>query len=211
MEEEISIMCSVKQVLNLVLKSSNTLAVFDFDYTLTRSCSNSSIGVFSNYLPSKYCKKKKILDYYTEKANSKILYYLIWKLKLKLLSNYYSKDLLNRIDYRKEFILNDDMIDLLLKFKKKNIDILIYSSGIHNIIVNVLKTYNISTENINILANKIDVETKKIETKIVTPKKKRLINEKYDNIYMFGDKEDDLKVFKSGVKILIKEDKLKVM
>ena len=74
----------------ILFDKKNTIVIFDFDYTITTSNSETSIGVFTNYLPIKYKKKKKILDNLTLKAKSKISYYILWKYKLKLLYKYYS-------------------------------------------------------------------------------------------------------------------------
>lgn len=179
--------------------------IFDFDYTLTAKNSNSSIGVFSNYLPKTYYRKKRFLDFLTTIAFSKWFYKIIWQLKLKLLSSYFEKDLINKIDIANEFKPNKITIDILNNAIKNNIEILIYSSGIEEIILKFLEVNSINKDSIRIIANKLNhVDL----SKIITPKKEKLSFKKKGYIILIGDKKDDLKIVNNATKILLKDDKL---
>ncbi len=193
------------EILKDISKGKVSKIIFDFDYTLTSKDSNSSIGVFNNYLPKAYYRKKKFLDFLTFIAFSKYSYKIIWKLKLKLLSLYFKKDLINNIDIANEFKPNAIVIDILSNAIKNNIDVLIYSSGIEEIILKFLEINSIDKNNIRIIANKLNNVNL---SKIITPKKDKLCFKQEENIILIGDKRDDLKIVDKAIKILIKNDKL---
>ena len=193
----------------ILFDKKNTIVIFDFDYTITTSNSETSIGVFTNYLPIKYKKKKKILDNLTLKAKSKISYYILWKYKLKLLSKYYSKELLNQIPYKKSFKLNKNIKKLIIELAKNDIPTIIYSSGMYDVIKSVLEENKIFFNNIKIISNLIDLKTKKISKNIITPKKAKLKNINYKNIFVFGDKMNDLKIIKNATNILVTDNEFK--
>ena len=50
-------MNNITNKLEQLLADNNVVAVIDFDYTITTKNSNSSIGVFTNYLSKKYQEK----------------------------------------------------------------------------------------------------------------------------------------------------------
>lgn len=179
--------------------------IFDFDYTLTSKNSNSSIGVFSNYLPKTYYRKKRFLDFLTTIAFSKWFYKIIWKLKLKLLSLYFEKDLINKIDIVSEFKPNKIIIDILKNAVENNIDVLIYSSGLEEIILKFLEINSINKNSVRIIANKLNHAD---SSKIITPKKEKLSFKQERNIILIGDKKDDLKIVNNATKILLKNDEL---
>ena len=182
----------------------NSIVIFDFDYTITTLDSETSIGVFTKYLPVKYKIKKKKLDLLTKKAKSKILYYIIWKRKLKLLLKYYDENILNSINYLKEFKINSSIKKIIMNLNKNKIPIIIYSSGITEVIQNVLIKNEIYSDNIKIIANSMNNSTK-----IITPKKRKIRNINYKNIYVFGDKIDDLKIINNSMNILVTSNKMK--
>lgn len=195
--------------INLIIKNKG-IAVFDFDWTITTQESNSSIGVFTNYLPKSYINKKKVLDYFTNKAKGYIFYKIIWYMKLHLLSRYYDKTLVESIDYVNEFKLNDKCIKIIDKFRKNNIHIIIYSSGMYEIIRKVLSTYNIDLNGIDIISNDINYETKIIKKNIISPKKDKLdLNNNY--VILFGDKNDDLMIANNSIKVLVRNNKFEVL
>ncbi len=179
--------------------------IFDFDYTLTTHDSNSSIGVFSNYLPSSYYNRKKFLDFLTNIAMTSTFYKFVWRKKLKLLHKYYNQEILNIIDFKKEFKPNKVIISLLKYAVKSNMDVVIYSSGIEEIIKKFLNINNIDSKNIKIISNKIN-NTDFI--KIITPKKEKLNYDANTSILLIGDKIEDLKVVKNAMKILISDEKI---
>lgn len=176
--------------LNKLLKHSRMRLIIDFDYTITTNDSNSSIGVFSNYLPSQYVTKKKKLDFLTKMIKLRIAYKHIWKAKLKLLKKYNAENVLESIDYQHEFKINYSVVELIKIFVKNNCKIIIYSSGIKEIILRVLRFYNLKNSNIEIIANSLNCKS------IITPYKKRLHFD--ENILLIGDKKHDLNVNKSN-------------
>lgn len=197
-------------VLEEIKNNKCSYAIFDFDYTLTLSNSNSSIGVFSNYLPNSYKNKKMKIDFITDHVSNKHIIKLMWWLKLKLLSKYYSKEVLNKIRYKEEFYLNKKTINILKKLKDRNVNIIIYSSGLKEIILNVLKLNNIDIKNVKIFANDIDIKTKKINSNIITPNKEKLSDIKYSYSVLFGDKKEDLKILKDALKFKVNDEKIEL-
>ena len=135
---------SIKRKIENLTNKKSTIVVCDFDYTMTTKDSNSSIAVFSNYLPERYRKRKKKIDCLVKIMKNETAYRFLWKLKLKLLKKYDGKNILDKIDYRKEFSMNNKMIDIIKLFNKKGVPIIIYSSGIQEIIVNIFNTYSIN-------------------------------------------------------------------
>ena len=79
---------TIKEILNIADQNKIKMFIFDFDYTLIKSFSSTSIGVFNKLINSNYYNKKNILDYITKHFQNKQIYKYIWKLKLKLLSKY---------------------------------------------------------------------------------------------------------------------------
>ena len=78
------------------------------------------------------------------------------------------------------------------------------------IIINVLKLNNIDIKRLNIIANDIDISTKRIKSKIITPKNKRLNNSKYSYVILFGDKNEDLKVVKNATKFKVNDNRIEL-
>lgn len=195
----------------LMSNSNNSIAIFDFDYTLTLSNSNSSIGVFTNYLPNQYKIFKKRIDYLTNRINNKHVIKILWWIKLKKLAKYYSIDLLDKINYKNEFYLNINTINILKDLVNNNVDVIIYSSGLKSVILNILNKNNIDTKNIKIFANDINVNTKKINKKIITPKNKEIRKIEYKYVILFGDKIEDLKIIKNSFKVLVNDYSLEMI
>lgn len=190
----------------LIKNNKDSIAIFDFDYTLTYSESESSIGVFTKYLPKEYRTKKQIIDKFSNIINNKFFMMIIWKYKLNLLSKYYNKQILEKINYNKDFILNKNVLKMMKKLSDNNVETLIYSSGIKDIITNVLKSNKVMFNKSKIFANDIDVDSKKINKNIITPKNKRIKHNNYKYVILFGDKKEDLNIIKKSLKILVKDD-----
>lgn len=202
----------VKKILNNILKNKNdAIAIFDFDYTITNKKSNSSIGVFTKYLPLEYQLKKQKIDNITIKTKTKFGYYLIWKYKLNLLSKYYSDTLINKINLGDEFYLNHKIYDLIIELKNNKIPIIIYSSGMREIIQKFLRLNNIDLSEFDIIANSIDLNTKKLISKIITPKNKKMFNIDKKYKYVFGDKIDDLYIVDDSIKFLVDDNNIKII
>ena len=179
--------------------------VFDFDYTLTTQDSNSSIGVFSKYLPKSYYNKKKILDFLTNIALSPMFYKLIWYLKLKLLLKFNAKNMLNKINISRDFKVNKNIVDILRYAINNSVNVIIYSSGLEEIIIKFLEINNIDDKKVNIKANNlINIDPRSI----ITPKKKKLNFYSQKCILLIGDKIDDLRIANNAKKILLKNDEL---
>ena len=185
---------------NLINKKS-IIVICDFDYTITTKDSNSSIAVFSNYLPKEYIKRKKKIDYLVNTIKNEFIYKFLWKLKLKLLKKYDGKNVLKKIDYKKEFFINNEVVDLIKLFYKKNISVIIYSSGIQEVITNILESYSINFDNIKIIANSLDNMVD-----VITPYKKALPNLNYKKIILIGDNDKDLNIVKTNYLIKIIND-----
>ena len=190
----------------LIKNNKDSIAIFDFDYTLTYSESESSIGVFTKYLPKEYRTKKQIIDKFSNIINNKFFMMIIWKYKLNLLSKYYNKKKKKKINYNKDFILNKNVLKMMKKLSDNNVETLIYSSGIKDIITNVLKSNKVMFNKSKIFANDIDVDSKKINKNIITPKNKRIKHNNYKYVILFGDKKEDLNIIKKSLKILVKDD-----
>lgn len=190
---------TIDEILFLLKENNIKICIFDFDYTLTRLESNSSIGVFNNKINPNYRRKKHILDIITKYLKTKKMYKIIWKNKLKLLSKYNYKKYLHDIEITKNFIPNEKMLSLIKKAIKLNIDVIIYSSGLKCIIEMFLNQNMIDKEKIKIIAN----EPEDIKN-IVTPFKNKL-NLK-DKCVCFGDKREDLKLVKNSINILVDND-----
>lgn len=194
-------MNNITNKLEQLLADNNVVAVIDFDYTITTKNSNSSIGVFTNYLSKKYQEKKKRLDNMTNRFKNRLIYKFIWNSKIRLLKKYNAKEVLNDIDYKNEFKINNDIVKLIKMIEKSNNKIIIYSSGLKEIIVKVLESYNIKYDNIKILANSFNSKG----NSIITPYKKKLNIE--NSTILIGDNDNDLNVINSNYLIKIVEDK----
>ncbi len=193
------------EILKKINKGKISTIVFDFDYTLTTQNSDSSIGVFSKYLPESYYNKKKVLDFFTNIALSSMFYKLIWYLKLKLLLKYNAKSMIDKIDIDREFKANKSTIDILKNAINNDVNVIIYSSGLEEIITKFLKTNNIDDKNVDIKANNLrNVDL----SLIITPKKKKLNFSSQKCVLLIGDKKDDLKIANNAKKILLKNDDL---
>lgn len=199
-------------ILKIIKEKDDYVVVFDFDYTLTNKKSNSSIGVFTNYLPQKYGIKKRKLDYQTNKYKNKFMLSLIWNRKLKLLSKYYSLDVVKKINYPNEFKINKKVFNIFSNLVNSNANVVICSSGMKEIIKEVLLLNNIDVSRLLIIANDIDFQTKKIKNKIINPKNKKVSDlKKYKKVVLIGDSYNDLKLCKDAIKILVDDNNLRLI
>ena len=194
-------MKSIKRKIENLTNKKSTIVVCDFDYTMTTKDSNSSIAVFSNYLPERYRKRNKKIDCLVKIMKNETAYRFLWKLKLKLLKKYDGKNILDKIDYRKEFSMNNKMIDIIKLFNKKGVPIIIYSSGIQEIIVNIFNTYSINFDSIKIIANNLDNMVD-----VITPYKKEIPILNNKKVILIGDNEKDLNFVNTDYLIQILND-----
>ncbi len=194
-------MKNIKSEIEKLVNKESIIVVCDFDYTITTKNSNSSIAVFSNYLPERYRKRKKKIDYLVNIIKNETIYRFLWKLKLKLLKKYNGKNVLDKIDYKKEFYINNKMIDIIKLLNKKGVPIIIYSSGIQKIIVNVFDTYSINFDNIKIIANNLDNMVD-----VITPYKKKIPILNNKKVVLIGDNEKDLNIVNTDYLIQILND-----
>lgn len=192
---------NIKSEIEKLVNKESIIVVCDFDYTITTKNSNSSIAVFSNYLPERYRKRKKKIDYLVNIIKNETIYRFLWKLKLKLLKKYNGKNVLDKIDYKKEFYINNKMIDIIKLLNKKGVPIIIYSSGIQKIIVNVFDTYSINFDNIKIIANNLDNMVD-----VITPYKKKIPILNNKKVVLIGDNEKDLNIVNTDYLIQILND-----
>ena len=187
---------TIDKIILLVEEKNIKTCILDFDYTLTNTESNSSIGVFNNMINSEYRRKKKFLDIITKYFKTKTIYNVIWKNKLKLLNKYNYKKYLKNIEISKSLIPNDEILALIKMLIKLNTDIIIYSSGLKIIIEMFLSEYGIKKQDVKIIANiPEDIGN------IVTPFKNKLYIE--SKCICIGDKKRDLKLVKNCINILV--------
>lgn len=189
---------SINEIERIAKLENIKIHIFDFDYTLTKSCSSSSIGIFNNIICKKYYIKKIYLDYLTNHFRCRSIYKYIWKKKLLLLKKYNYMNYLKKVNIKKEFIPNVKILNLISKIIiNKNNRVIIYSSGLECIIKRFLKLNKLDNKGIIIIANNPDNLNS-----IITPYKNKLkIKEK---CMCYGDKETDLNIVNDSINILIK-------
>lgn len=194
-------MKNIKRKIEDLINKESIIVVCDFDYTITTKNSNSSIAVFSNYLPERYRKRKKKIDCLVNIIRNETTYRFLWKLKIKLLKKYDGKNVLDKIDYKKEFSINNKMINIIKLLNKKGVPVIIYSSGIKEIIVNIFNTYSINFDNIKIIANNLDNIVD-----VITPYKKKIPILNNKKVVLIGDNEKDLNIVNTDYLIQILND-----
>lgn len=197
--------------------------VSDYDKTLTKCFDNgkkihSTIALIRDgkYLTEDYPKKAYALfdkynpietdDTLDEEYKSKKMKEW-WKTHEKILiSSGMHKDIIKDIINKYPEILREGIHEFLDLLNKESIPLLIFSSGIGNIIEGYLKKENLLTPNIHILSNTFDFDKKgyaigykeevihlfnKSEKKITNKKYKELIS-KRTNVLLLGDSLGDL-------------------
>ena len=142
--------------------------VTDFDKTLTSAESESTLGIFSKFLPDSYVKAKNDINKEEESISinndltfqrKKILLKYIWVKKLILLSKY-----LKDINTVKEIVdsglfnFRDGAIESL-NYLQKKYEVIINSSGMGNLIVELLKSKGCSFDNLKVFSNFYDFNT----------------------------------------------------
>ena len=191
-------------------ENNSSLVVFDFDGTMTLSNSETSIGVFTKYLPEKYRKRKIMIDRLTDKTRNSFLLKLLWKYKLFHLSKYLNIDLLNSIKYESDFKINDVAREIF-EILDDRIPVLVYSSGLKTIIERVIKSNGMFRSNLFVVANEINLFCSVGLRKTITPKKSKLKNCKYKNVVVIGDNFADLRIAKNAIKIIVENDEFRVI
>lgn len=180
--------------------------VTDFDKTLTCSESESTIGVFSKFLPNTYVEAKSVINDMEEKiiGNDEIsnkyknlFMKYIWKKKLILLSEYLKDTkLIQEIVHSGLFVFRDGAIESL-NYLQKKYEVIINSSGIGDIIVSLLKHNACSFENIKIFSNFYNFDSASFDlTRCIFPTdktnryyRKEILNKQ---LILIGDTIEDL-------------------
>ena len=174
-------------VIDILEKVQCKTLIIDFDYTITKKKSHTSIGVFGDILDISLRDQKEING---KADDSKIPIYMKyhWKKKIKLLEKY------NACSYLKEasnlFYVNPNIKKILEYCNDSNIKVIILSSGYKPLIEYLLNKYNI----------KYDVLYASDDKQVITPlSKNKVIKEKYDNAVVVGDSIHDANMYKRSV------------
>lgn len=174
-------------VIDILEKVQCKTLIIDFDYTITKKKSHTSIGVFGDILDISLRDQKEING---KADDSKIPIYMKyhWKKKIKLLEKY------NACSYLKEasnlFYVNPNIKKILEYCNDLNIKVIILSSGYKPLIKYLLNKYNI----------KYDMLYASDDKQVITPlSKNKVIKEKYDNAVVVGDSIHDANMYKRSV------------
>ena len=174
-------------VIDILEKVQCKTLIIDFDYTITKKKSHTSIGAFGDILDISLRDQKEING---KADDSKIPIYMKyhWKKKIKLLEKY------NACSYLKEasnlFYVNPNIKKILEYCNDSNIKVIILSSGYKPLIEYLLNKYNI----------KYDVLYASDDKQVITPlSKNKVIKEKYDNAVVVGDSIHDANMYKRSV------------
>lgn len=173
--------------------NNNTVVIIDFDHTLTTFSSETSFGVFSLILNNSYKKKKKRIDFVTNLIKCSFVVRINWYRKIKLLKKYIKPDSIKiATSY---FFIRPEMKELLNECKKRNIPVIICSSGLKEIITSVLNLNKIFSYT-SIVANDFNTDFKEI----ITPYNKSdfidVANYKNAKFILIGDQDSDKKMIK---------------
>src|SRR3989344_3804217 len=213
-----------KKIQEIISQGLNKLhIVSDFDRTLTKCFFNnrkipSTIALIreGNYLTEDYPKKAFALfdKFHPIELDTSLDYDFRfkkmqewWKEHEKLLvTSKMNKQVIEDILKKYPKIFRDGTLEFLDKLNKNNIPILIFSSGIGNLIEGYLKKENKLTKNAHILSNTFDFNNKgfatgykeeiihimnKSETKITNKNYREMIS-KRNNVILLGDSLEDL-------------------
>lgn len=161
----------IKSIINKYNKDKDIVCVMDFDHTITTFSSNTSIGVYSQYLGKKYRVKKDVIDKLVNKYNGKLIIKYLWIKKIKLLKKYYNEEMLTEIS--KNFKIRKEFMELIEYFNKNKVEFIICSSGHKELIDTILKSNKIF--DYKLLAN----ETNTRICDIITPYNKYKFLKKY--------------------------------
>ena len=191
---------------NREIKTSEITIVTDFDKTVTAPNSESTIGVFSKFLPQSYVESKSLINEReieifnntiisdTKKA---LLLEEIWKEKLMLLSKYLkTQKLINEISDSKLFVFRDEAIEAI-NYLQKKYQVVIISSGIGNLVSQLLKDNGCFTEKIKIFSNFYNFSTFCFDMQnCIFPSKQGNVYYKKEiygkKLVLFGDTIEDL-------------------
>ena len=204
-----------KEKLERIKKETNYFVITDFDRTLTTHASEPSMGIVPGYLGGEcYVERTKIfehyrpieLDYSLEKAK-KEQYMRNWaKESFNLLSNYVTEDVIENSLEDANLHLRDGAKVFLQELSKKNIPIIVMSSGIGNIVKGFLEKENCINNDTYVISNFFEFEKGKAKIeldnlmatsnkeykKIPDEIRQMLNNKKYG--MLFGDLVEDLKM-----------------
>lgn len=174
-------------VIDILEKVQCKTLIIDFDYTITKKKSHTSIGVFGDILDISLRDQKEING---KADDSKIPIYMKyhWKKKIKLLEKY------NACSYLKEasnlFYVNPNIKKILEYCNDLNIKVIILSSGYKPLIKYLLNNYNI----------KYDMLYASDDKQVITPlSKNKVIKEKYANAVVVGDSIHDANMYRRSV------------
>lgn len=177
------------RLIGYIKKDNNITLVLDFDHTITTFNSDTSIGVFNNILGYKYFSRKRKIDRFVNKTNSKLITKILWYQKIKLLKKYINQ--INLSEIEDKFIIRKEFITIFNYCKKNNISIIICSSGYKKLIEYVLKKNKI--DNYKLMANELNTKFKDI----ITPKNKYKFIKCNTKVILMGDQIDDKDMIKS--------------
>lgn len=187
--------------------------ITDFDKTITKFDSESSIGVFSCFFPKQYVEtKKKIMEEeenimsnssLSEIDKSKLLH-LIWIQKLKLLRDYLNDyQVIDDILTSNKFTFREDAIETI-NYLQKKYQVIINSSGFGNLILKLLKKEGCQFDNLVVFSNFIKQNVFD-HSEIIEPSRKYNAPyldfiKNYQNFVLIGDSLSDLSMLHEKTK-----------
>ncbi len=194
-----------KKIVNyLETKKGEICLVSDFDHTITSFNSETSIGVFSKYLPKSYQKRKEKIDNQVNlldgaHSTNQIEYDRWWTYKRDLLREYVKDmSIIEEIVIRELFAIRPLMKEIIKYSFIHHLPFYIYSSGCGELIEKVLIKNNLYYNNIKIRANYI--ERKPFNEKIISPLSKDYqdLLLKYHYLLIWGDRKEDFPIKKEA-------------
>jgi len=197
------------------LKTKNFYVITDFDRTLTTKESEPSMGIVPKYLGGK-CLEERTKLYkhyrpleldYTLDAIEKQNIMKEWANKsFSLLSNYLTQDIIYKAIENANIHFREGAKEFLVEMYRKNIPVIIMSSGVGNILKAFLEKEECLFDNIEIVSNFFRFEDKKahidLDTIMATSNKEyskiqedtRKQLEEKEVALLFGDLIEDIKM-----------------
>ena len=198
------------------LKNIKDFAVItDFDWTLTTSSSQTSMGIVPDFIGGELLKKRKELfeNYrpieidYTIPKDKKLELMREWAQKsFGLLAHYVTKGSVIDATKNAKTQLRSGVKELFERFNKYNIPVVVMSAGFGNVVRLFLENEGVLYDNVTIVGNFFEfnnnIATIDLENIIFTsnksyvniPEELRNIIEKKDKILLFGDIIEDIKM-----------------
>lgn len=161
--------------------------IIDFDYTITKKKSHTSIGVFGDLFDVSI-KDKKQINGKADNSKNPIYMKYHWKKKIQLLKKYGADSLLEEASNL--FYVNLKFKELLDYCKESKIRIIILSSGYKPLIEYILDKYDIKYDELYASDDNI----------VITPiSKKKILKKKYEDAVVIGDNIHDSKMYKHAI------------